>query len=487
MTSTKNAPPWMKYIYDLKQSLAVKDRAAAGAAVTHLLDASAPIGQQWKGISELMRVSGELTLAHRAIDAFIAAAGNVPEAQYSKVVLNSQSGRLAEAHSLLSTLPAHVPDRAGHAYVMGNTAMTLGRVKEAREYLETAIKHRPGWGPAWLTLSAACNLANNPLGDQLIAEEKAAKRESPGDLARYYYAKGKLFIDCKNPDAAFAAFAKGAALLNSERGYSADANSAHAHLAMSGFDDGFIEKLNTQKKCSTARPIFVTGLPRSGTTLVEQILASHSDVKDGGELNITQHLAVETGGVSGCHLQSYIDRDNSPDDLAKLYLHLLSERFGENGRVVDKSIDMSRFMGLIASVLPDAPVIWMRRDPLDSAWSCFRTFFIHGVAWSYSLTDIAHHFRLEDMLLDYWQKRLGERILVVPYRDMVDAPENWTKRILKHCSLTEEDAVFKSHETERVVATASFMQVRRPINRDGLNVAEPFRKHLAPFIDDYYG
>jgi hypothetical protein len=166
-------------------------------------------------------------------------------------------------------------------------------------------------------------------------------------------------------------------------------------------------------------------------------------------------------------------------------LHLLSERFGATGRIVDKTIDVSRCMGLIAAALPDAPLIWMRRDPLDSAWSCFRTFFIHGVAWSYSLTDIAHHFRLEDDLMAFWKAQLGDRLLVVPYVELVEEPAAWTARLLAHCGLGEEAAAYTPHLTERTVATASSLQVRRPINRDGLNVAAPYRSHLQPFIDAY--
>ena len=184
-------------------------------------------------------------------------------------------------------------------------------------------------------------------------------------------------------------------------------------------------------------------------------------------------------------------RSGSLAAMAALYLHLLSERFGPQvgmgGRVVDKTIDNSRFLGLIAAMLPDAPLIWMRRDPIDSAWSCFRTFFIHGVAWSYSLTDIAHHFRLEDALLAFWKQRLGDRLLVVPYAELVEAPADWTRRLLAHCGLAEEAAVHAPHRTERVVATASALQVRRPINRDGLGVAAPFRAHLQPFVDAYFG
>ena len=476
---------WQPFVGELKQALASRDRDAANGAVSNLLDCRAPIGTQWKAIAELMRVSGEFTLAHRAMDAFVRSLSNAPQALFSKVVLNTQTGRLREAHDLLSKLPPHIPDPAGHAYVMGNTAMTLGKVEEARVHLEKAVSHRPGWGPAWLTLAAAVNFADDGLGERLLADEMHATCQQPGDYARYLYAVGKLHADRKDPDAAFAAFSKGAALLSGERAYSRAGNAQNAAAAMTGFNGRIIEDMNARQENGTSRSIFVTGLPRSGTTLVEQILASHSQVQDGGELNIMQHLAVEAGGNSGAHLQKYLDGAARSDTLARLYLHLLAERFGESGRIVDKTIDASRFLGLIAAALPEAPLIWMRRDPLDSAWSCFRTFFIHGVAWSYNLTDIAHHFQLEDRLLTYWKERLGDRLLVIPYRALIDDSQKWTRRLLKHCNLKEEAAVFAPHETRRAVATASALQVRKPINRDGLNVSENYRTHLAPFVKAY--
>lgn len=479
--------PWTPLLEELKRALAAHDRASTNAAVQKLLDQRAPLGQQWRSVCELMRISGEYTLAHRAMDSFIAAVGSSPQALYSKVVLLTQTGRMREAYDCIAKLPADVPDRAGHAYVLGNVAMTLGRVEEARERLETAVKYRPGWGPAWLTLVSAVNLANDPLGEQLLADGPAAEKQGPADLARYFYALGKLHVDRKDPDAAFAAYDRGAKLLKQETPYSRTGNKNIATSAVSGYPDGMIERFNARKQRDTSRPIFVTGLPRSGTTLIEHILASHSEVADGAELNIVQHLAVQAGGVSGEALESYFAKGGSPDALAQLYLHLLEERFGPNGRIVDKTIDAGRFFGLVATALPDAPLIWMRRDPLDSAWSCLRTFFIHGVGWSYDLADIAHHFQIEDALLAFWKARLGERLLVVPYAEFVEAPETWTRTLLAHCGLEEESAVHRSHTTDRVVLTASALQVRKPINRDGLNVAAPYRRHLQPFVDLYYG
>lgn len=486
MSSPLN-PAMMATLATLKQALAAKDRAATNQAVERLLSQRAPLGPQWRQLAELMRVSGEMTLAVQCMDRFVTAAGGTPQAQYAKVVLLTQSSRIPEAYELLASLPEDVPDRAGHAYVLGNIAMTLGNTEQARAHLETALDHRPGWGPAWLTLATMINFRADPLADRLLAEASVAEQQGPADLARYCYALGKLHADRREPEPAFKAYARGGALLRSETPYSLEGNARNAREAMTGYPPGFFERLPRPEGYDTSRPIFVTGLPRSGTTLVEQILTSHSAVRDGAEINIIQHIAVAAKGVSGEALDQYLSSGGSIGTLAGLYLHLLDERFGPGGRIVDKTIDVSRCLGLIAAALPDAPLIWMRRDPLDSAWSCFRTFFIHGVAWSYSLEDIAHHFRLEDQLMAFWKDRLGDRLLVVPYGELVDAPEQWTRRILDHCGLEEEAAVFTPHKTERLVATASSLQVRRPINKDGLGVAEPYRPFMQPFIDAYQG
>ncbi len=469
----------------LQSALGRRDRKATNQIVTQLLRQRAPLGENWKSISQLMQVNGELELALQAIEAHIAVAANKPLAKYSKVVLLTQAQRLQEAHDLLKSLPEDVPDRAGRAYVLGNTALTLGHIDAGRKHLAEALKFRPGWGPAWLSLSSAVNFADDPLGEQLLAEEKTALKQGPADLARYFYAAGKLHADRKDPSAAFAAYARGAKLLAEDRRYGFEADARNAREAMSGYDSPFLQEAHRQGKSDTSRPIFVTGLPRSGTTLVEQILASHSAVQDGGELNLLQHMAVAAGGNSRAAIAQHIARGNSLESLGTLYLDLLANRFGATGRIVDKTIDASRFIGLVASALPDAPLIWMRRDPLDCAWSCFRTFFVSGAAWSFNLVDIARHFRLEDDLMAFWKDLLGDRLLIVPYSELVEAPTEWTSRILAHCGLADEEATRTPHLTKRRVATASSLQVRRPINRDGLGVAEPYRAFLKPFMDAY--
>lgn len=484
MTATPNAALPV-ILVQLKAALTRRDRAETNRIVTLLLDGDAPLGEQWKAISQLMQVSGEITLALRAIDAFIASAANKLMARYSKVVLLTQVHRQQEAHDLLLKLPEDVPSRSGRAYVLGNTALTLGRTDEARAYLLKAVEYRPGWGPAWLSLATIDTLSFSPIGDQMLAEAGVADQQAPTDLARYCYALGKLRSDRGDPTAAFFAYARGAALLKTEMPYSRTADATNAKSAMTGYTDCFFSRMREHQTTASNRPIFVTGLPRSGTTLVEHILASHSAVRDGGELNIIQHVAVAAGGVSGNTIEQYVASGGTPDALGALYLHLVSERFGPVGRIVDKTIDASRFMGLIATILPNAPLIWMRRARLDNAWSCFRTFFIHGVPWSFSFSDIADHFKLEDHLMAFWKATLGDRLLIVPFEELIEEPALWTSRLLAHCGLSEEEAAFSPHLTERRVATASSLQVRRPINRDGLGAADPYREFMQPFVDAY--
>ena len=254
--------------------------------------------------------------------------------------------------------------------------------------------------------------------------------------------------------------------------------------AVLGYDAKRIAAIARQQTEPTGRTIFVIGLPRSGTTLLEQILTGHSAVSDGAETTRLSLFAKDIRGLSYADLGRYVEKVGAAG-AARLWRHWMNERFATPGRVVDKTTNTSRLLGPAAALLPEAPLIWVTRDPLDRAWSCFRTYFGPSQSWSYDLDDIAFHFRLEDQLLSRWQEILGERLLVLPYEALVTDPGQWIRRILAHCGLAEEPQVFAPHENSRPVSTASAMQVRRPINRKGIGAAEPYREFLEPFIAAY--
>jgi hypothetical protein len=364
-------------------------------------------------------------------------------------------------------------------------ALNMGGPDRAERHLLAALDADPQLGQAMLAL-ASCRRreADDPIARRILEAGPGMSGAPALERAQHHFAAGRVHFDRGEVDSAFAELSRGAALAAGERPYDAQADRRDAMLGRKDYDRALIERVGGQVKTDTSEAIFVTGLPRSGTTLVEQILVSHSDVAGGEELGRMGVVRRDLPENSAAGLQSYA-QSADVDGLARLYLHLCRERFGSEGRYVDKGLNSTRHIGLIAALLPQSPIVWLRRDPLDCALSAFRTYFIQGLDWSWKLEDIAAHFRLEDEIFAFWSAMLPERILVVDYPELVREPREQIERILAHCQLAVEPQVFEPHKTERIVSTASAMQVREPINRRGIGSAEPYREHLKPFLDAY--
>ncbi|WEK47084.1 MAG: sulfotransferase [Candidatus Andeanibacterium colombiense] len=469
----------------LRPALAQGDRVQQNRIVAELIALHAPLGDQWERLADLALNNGEIGLARRAIDLFVEASGGAAGAIYRKASLLEQAGALREAFDLIGSLPANLLDPFALAYGRGTAALFLRESEEARAQLERAVLLQPQAGAAWLSLAMSGNLASDPeLADRILSAERGIDDAPAPQRAAYFYAQGKVYAERGEHRQAFIAFARGASEVKRLKPYDRAWDRGEAEESLRGYDAENLAKIGAAQREPTGRSIFVTGLPRSGTTLVEQILVSHSAVGAGGEIDRLRLLANEIRGISWPALSTYVGT-HGVAGIARFWNHLVDERLPGQGQIVDKTLGTTRLLGLAAALLPEAPLIWVVRDPLDCAWSCFRTFFPVNLQWTYDLDDIACHFRLQDELLRHWQDILGDRLLVVRYENLVDDPGEWIRRILAHCGLPEEPQVFTPHKTERVVTTASTMQVRRPINRDGIGAARPYREFLQPFIDAY--
>ena len=475
----------LEAINALQAALRSRRRADVNDACRRLIERRAELGGQWKPIANALLHNGELTLARSAMDVWADQSRHDPYVRFEQASVAVQSGNHERAENILQEIAPDVPNAASNAYLRGTIATNFGRVAEARAHFRKAAKADPRSGQIWLALM---KVEPGKEDVQAALDAEPAMQTAPViERAAYYYALGELHFARDDHRKAFAMFEKGAKLALEVRRYDPQIDKRDADTIRNVWTSDAIERISrTKERTKGGRVIFVTGLPRSGTTLVEQILASHSEVQGGGELGLLRLIEQDLGGSSPIHIEKYLQAGGSVDDLRNLHGHLLSERFPGNGHIVDKTLSASRQMGLIGVLYPEAPVIWVRRHPLDCAWSAFRTWFARRVNWSFSLEAIAAHFRMEDALHRHWCEVLGNRILTVEYGALVDQPDPEIERIASHCNLAFEAHMVRPHLAERSVTTASSLQVREPINTKGLAVAEPYRKFLQPFAENYY-
>lgn len=473
-----------KLATQVSRKLAEGDRRGFVRAVAQLIDARAPMTSGWKSLSQPLFDFGELDLARRVMDRYADALGTA-QAQVERALIYVRCSRPVEARAILDVISTSIPDPASNAYLRGTIALNLGERDLAREQLLRAQAARPGSGQIFQTLSMLGSMADEPeVAERILAGETAMRDAPRPERASYLYALGKTLDDRRETDAAFRAFAEGAAIVAAERPYDGIADLVAAEQATEGWSAAAIADIGRNITIPTDRPIVVTGLPRSGSTLVEQILTSHSAVSDGDEVGRFTIVVNEIGGPRYADYREWA-RTHTPTEASRTYLHLLAQRFGPNGRVVDKTLEASRYLGLLAAVMPDAPIYWMRRNAIDNAWSCFSTWFLVGLPWSWSQPAMARHFLLEDNLLRRWQDILGPRLHVVDYEALVSDKDAEIPRLLAHAGLAMEDATLSPEKNTRLVTTASVSQVRAPINTKAVGRAQRYAPHLQPFIDAY--
>lgn len=467
------------------EALKRRDRKNFVAMARDLLIARPAMNSGYKALAQPLLNYGELSLARRSIDLFVDANDGSAEAKLEQALIYTRAVGPAAALDIVERLPDDGRDPGGRAYLEGTIALNLGDVDRAERALLRSARLRPDSGAVMLSLSAVGSMAERTeAANEIVGAAARMSARPSSDRGPFQYALGKVHADRRDHRLAFQAFSEGAAILRAERPYDPAADRRLAGLAMEGWTRDAIELASRGVTRDTSSPLFVTGLPRSGSTLVEQILTSHSEVGDGEEIGRFSQVVMEIGGVNAPRVEEWL-ANHTMDEAAALYLHLFRERFPGRQRAVDKTLEASRYMGILAAAMPDAPIIWLRRNPIDNAWSAFRTYFLRSVDWSWSLEDIADHFALEDKLHRFWTDVLGDRILTVHYEELVADKDTEIARILAHCGLAPEEAAFHPERNERPVTTNSVTQVRAPINASAVRAAEPYLDWLGPFVDRY--
>lgn len=470
------------------EALNARNRQRAVALLRQDIETAPAGGQRWLDIARLASTIGEKGLELEALYKFAHTQPQTLDHVLAYAQGLSRNGRSNDALSLLEGLPAEVHNHPAVLHFRGMVASETGRFADAEACFRRALAAAPTLAQSWHGLSVIKTFVP---GDPDIAAMEGQREvfagAPPAVKSLLLYALGKAYDDTGDFARAAATYREGAEIMRAANPYDGRAWQAFVRKTNEEFNRPNMAHL-IPSGVSGERVTFVTGLPRSGTTLVEQILTSHSKVTGGDELNITDGILGSVCDLGFESALAYQDNDTSDDpwgDLARDYLRIVAERFGPDGRVIDKTLNQSRLMGLLLHMLPNARVVWLRRSPEDNALSIFRTHFRDSLPWTWSLSGIAGHMRGEDALYQLWMRLFGDRILSVPYEGLVSDPQTWTRKILAHVGLDEEPQVFAPHEQTRSVTTASVAQVRQPISHARIGAAQAYGAFMNSFREVY--
>lgn len=394
-------------------------------------------------------------------------------------------GKQDQAAELYEQLLAEGPESSDLHLSAAHALKTLGQTQSAVEHYHAAVRVRPVFGEAYWSLA---NLKTYRFLDAEIASMRAMEASEdvpPVDRWHLCFALGKALEDRGNYEESFKYYSRGNFLKRSESRYRPEIIELNTKLQI---DVCTREFFTARSGCGVPsnEPIFIIGLPRSGSTLIEQILASHSSVEGTQELpNVPRIVQELNGSVPDLDDPRYpgVLLKMSADDYRRLGERYLVEttpfRSGRP-RFIDKMPNNFRHLGLIHLMLPNARIIDARREPMACCFGNLKQLFASGQEFTYSIEDVARYYRTYIDLMEHWDQVLPGKVLRVHHEDVVRDLQGSVERILNFCGLPMEPACLEFHKTERSIRTASSEQVRRPIYREGLDQWRNFERWLEP-------
>jgi tetratricopeptide (TPR) repeat protein len=389
------------------------------------------------------------------------------------------SNRLRDAKSNFEKVLKVEPRSTDALRGLALVASTEGRFDDAGVMLNRALQIDPKM-PGALSLLARLRKMTTADGAWLqSAEEVAASGIAPSEESELRFAIGKYYDDVEDFTSAFHHFERANDLLKplaepydreARERFTGDLVHMYTRETFAGVAAG---------ASSSNKPIFVLGMPRSGTSLAEQIIASHPSVKGAGELEFWPRAALE---LEGATRQGLVD-ESMRRQLAAAYLQALEARSGQGDapRVVNKATANCDYLGLIHSVFPNARIIYMHRDPIDTCLSCYFQNLPPSLSFTMDLSDLAHYYRDHRRLMAHWRAVLPPGTLLdVPYAELVADQEGWTRKILEFLGLEWNERCLDFQSTERAVVTASFWQVRQEIYTYSVQRWRKYQKFIEP-------
>jgi tetratricopeptide (TPR) repeat protein len=397
-------------------------------------------------------------------------------------------GEHERAITLYRELLADAPRAADLHLSIAHSLKTLGHQEASIEAYHAAAAARPNFGDAYWSLA---NLKTYRFTSDEIARMQAGE-SAPGValVDRYHlcFALGKAFEDRDDYEQSYRYYEMGNSLKRSESRYRPEILETNTARQREVCSREFFAR-RSMFGAKSPDPIFILGLPRAGSTLLEQILASHSEVEGTQELADIPRMANELQGrepdMANPRYPGILAQMSAEDFLRMGEKYLNDTRIYRTGKpfFIDKMPNNFRHIGLIHLMLPNAKIIDARREPMACCFSNLKQLFANGQEFTYSIDDIARYYRTYLDLMEHWDEVLPGRVLRVWHEDVVDDLEVNVRRMLDFCGLQFERKCVDFHQTERSVRTASSEQVRQPIFREGLDQWKHYERWLAPLKD----
>jgi tetratricopeptide (TPR) repeat protein len=389
-------------------------------------------------------------------------------------------GRLRDAKAHFKKILRVTPRHAEALFGMGQVAGLEGHFDEAGAMYKRALEFNPKMPTAWAAMAGIRKMTSSDHAWLLGAEEIAASRIAPLEEADLRYAIGKYYDDVEDFQRAFHSYRRANELQKPV------AENYDRNLRTRLVDDlirGYTRERSSHVgpgSSASVKPVFVVGMMRSGTSLIEQIIASHPSADGAGELSywsdaVHQHDTAIRQGALDAPLKNKLAED---------YLRALASHSDDALRIVDKAPVNSDYLGVIHEVFPNARIIYVRRDPIDTCLSCYFQQFAPALNFTMDLSDLAHYYREHRRLMTHWRTVLPQgTILDVPYAELVGDQNGWTRKILDFLGLEWDERCLDFDKTGRAVATASFWQVRQGIYKDRVQRWRNYRKFIRPLLD----
>ena len=410
-----------------------------------------------------------------------------PRPQFMLASSLAQSGKTFEATDAYRRVIELRPDHAGAWLGLGHNLKTIGHQQEAIEAYRQCIEVRPDNGEVYWSLA---NLKTYKLTPEDICEMKESLKKdslSEQSAVNFLFALAKAHEDQGDFDRAWGYYRQGNSRQRDSEHYDPVETEVTNDELVEVFGEAFLKKRSGEGHADPA-PIFVLGLPRSGSTLIEQILASHSMVEGTSELPYVGRVATSLNrnradGINYPFSVRELKAANF-DALGREYMERASvHRQLNRPRFIDKMPNNFPSIGFIHMILPNAKIIDARRYPLDATLSCYRQLFAKGQSFVYDLNDIGEYFLQYERMMDHWHQVLPGKALTLQYEDLVLDLESHVRQLLDHCELPFEEACLRFWETDRPVRTASSEQVRQPIFTSSIHRWRNYEQHIGELIE----